>query len=407
MKENNNSAAATETQETTAPVETSIETTPSSGTPDASPATNDTTKKTDDAEPHKTAKTRHPHKKHKPATGRFIATLSLLLSLGAAGGGYWLWQQLLIEQQNSDMLRGKIRSQIDEVKSEMQGIGNEIDSRVASQLTQSTENLDSSTARQDALEASLKQLIVRVGNTSQDWIIAEADYLLQIANQRIQLQRDIPTAITALKLANDRLRTIGDPALLPVRQTLASEINALETFAHADIEDIALSLASMADQVPKLPLKVRTKPTSTEQQISKDSPVKTDSVEALPNAIWNSLKGLVSIRYNERPLEPLLSPDQVDNLYENLQLKLEQARIALLKENTRLFQNSVERSAEWLKAFFDQNDQTTQKFISKLEGLATTDIKPAMPDISGSLRDLRRTAKQIDLGLTKAKNGGN
>ncbi|NIR97783.1 MAG: enzyme of heme biosynthesis, partial [Gammaproteobacteria bacterium] len=68
------------------------------------------------------------------------------------------------------------------------------------------------------MQNSLEALHTELGRGRREWAIAEIEYYLRIANQRLQLLRDVDTATTALKLADQRLRALGDPALYEVRQ---------------------------------------------------------------------------------------------------------------------------------------------------------------------------------------------
>lgn len=350
-------------------------------------------------------KAKHPaHRaKQKKGGGGAIGFIALLVALGVGGAGYWGWEQLQLqlkaEQQKNAELRDTLESQVASAQGELTSLGSSLQSQVDTELANIQE-------RQAAIETSLEQLYARIGNTSRDWVIAEADYLLQIANHRLQLARDVDTTLAALKLADQRIRSVGDPALIEVRETLAAEITSLETFSQPDIAGISLTLGTLADQVEQLPLRVRIQPEVKEEEIRAEAPVKADSLEALPGAMWKSIQSLITIRYNERPLEPLLPPEQVNYLYENIRLKLEQARLALLNSNQSVYNATMQQAIEWSRSFFDMNSETAQKFVARLESIAQTNIYPELPDISASLRVLRQVAKRIEFGLQPPKTSG-
>ena len=91
------------------------------------------------------------------------------------------------------------------------------------------------------------------------------------------------------------------------------------------------------------------------------------------------------IRRHDQPVSAMLPPSQQYFLYQNLQLQLESARLALLRQENILFNSSLETAIEWLDSFFDANDAATQNMLQTLQGIQTTNLNPAYPDISGSL----------------------
>ena len=88
------------------------------------------------------------------------------------------------------------------------------------------------------------------------WLLAEAEHYIRIANAQLGLAGDVDVAQTALGLADDTLRELNDPRLIPVRKLLSEELAALRAVA-SDIEGIVLSLGSLAGTIETLPLKRR------------------------------------------------------------------------------------------------------------------------------------------------------
>jgi len=103
-----------------------------------------------------------------------------------------------------------------------------------------------------------------------------------------------------------------------------------------------------------------------------------------------SLESLVVIQQHDRPVEPLLSPEQGHYLRQNLQLLLEQAQLALLRQQQVIFDTSLARSAELTERYFDTNNSATQALLQALSELKTLRVEPTMPNISGSLTQLQQ-----------------
>ncbi|MDH5544827.1 MAG: uroporphyrinogen-III C-methyltransferase [Gammaproteobacteria bacterium] len=347
----------------------------------------------------KSDKAKKPKPEKQSSSGSFTGTLGFLLSIAALGGGYWLWQQLDNALDYNQQLAAELRSSMEQTK-------NSIENNNRAQSEQLNSDLQSITQQQQGVETQLKNLLTSIGNSSRDWKVAEAKYLLEIANHKLQLQRDVPTSIAALKLADARIRSTGEPALLKVREVIAKEITSLETFAQPDTTGASLKLSSIADEVSKLPLQVRVQQIGSRTATPENSSDSSNAVENLPSAMWNSLKGLVTIRYNDRPIEPLLTPTQASNLNENVQIKLEQARLAILQGDQKIYNDNLDKAVAWLEQFYQIQNESVTLTIAQLKTLRELNVKPDLPDISTSLRELKNMARRLQLDLEEDKQGG-
>ncbi len=376
-----------------------------------------------------------------------MASFAFILSVAAGGGIYWTYQQMQMEKNESAAVISSLQQQLDaklektastlenelnstkqEVKSELkltaQTIRSELDKKAAL-IENLTKNIESTTEakisgaeerftlaqaelgkaiqsiketqkRQQSLEVSIDGLYARIGNTSRDWVIAEADYLLKIANHRLQLEQDVTTSIQALTLADQRINSLNDPALNEVRNVIAQELVTLQTLPIPDQAGVAMQLSQLQEKVDQLPLVARTMPTHAEQKTaSADDTIKVSTWAEVPVAIAGVLKDLVAVNYNDKPIEPLLSPEQVKNLHENLKLKLEEARLVLLRGDEDLYKANMDIAINWTKKFFNTEEVSTKKFVDTLDYLKTKQVVLKVPDISSSLRTLRKVAKQL------------
>ncbi|RRQ21865.1 hypothetical protein D6C00_07845 [Thiohalobacter thiocyanaticus] len=81
----------------------------------------------------------------------------------------------------------------------------------------------------EAMERAFGVLRAQVGRSQEAWVLAEAEYLLHVANQRLQLARDVDTALAALATADQRLQELANAAYLPVREQISRELGALRS----------------------------------------------------------------------------------------------------------------------------------------------------------------------------------
>ena len=74
-------------------------------------------------------------------------------------------------------------------------------------------------------------------------------------------------------------------------------------------------------------------------------------------------------------------------MYQNLRLKLETARFALLSGKQSIYDSSLQTSIDWLQRYFvgEQRDA----LLASLKTMQAEQIDVTLPDISGSLRWLQ------------------
>lgn len=252
-------------------------------------------------------------------------------------------------------------------------------------------------ARMERLQAQQKELtdyiqVLRDKNQHlrKDWLLMEAEYLIQLANYRLLFERDINTAIAALDSADTRLRETGDPGVLAVRQVIAEAVQALKQVPQADLAGLSLSLTALNNDIEKLPLATPDpKSKQQEQEQTESQTKKVESWSDLPAAIWSDLKNLVEIRDHEAPIQPLLTPKERFFLIENLRLQIEQARLAMLSGQAEVFQERLATAISWIQQHFDKESSITQAALDTLKQVQAESIAPALPDISTTHQALR------------------
>src|SRR5262249_38334197 len=84
--------------------------------------------------------------------------------------------------------------------------------------------------------------------------LAAIESLLLMAADRLQLEHDTSAALAPLESPEDRLAALTDPRFFTVREAMAEERTALRAVPRPDIASATLSLGSLIDRVPQLPL---------------------------------------------------------------------------------------------------------------------------------------------------------
>lgn len=311
------------------------------------------------------------------APARVLAALAILLALAALGGTLYLWQQTRDQAQAAAVLQRELQQQQAQARERDGSLDRALLTLRAQQK-----------AHQDALDILKAHQDDTHTQSSREWTLREAEYLLQIASQRLQLERDVGSAIVALAAADERLHELADPALLAVRRQIAIELVALRGVPQVDREGLALQLISYAQRVDQLPLlNAEPKPRQAAPAAGSSASAR-DWHTALDNA-WQALRKLVVIRRDNRPLQPLLAPEQEYFLRQNLRLQLEAAQLALLRDDAASFKANLQTAERWLQRYFDKDDKAVRAARDALHAMQQQNIRPALPDINESLRLLR------------------
>jgi uroporphyrin-3 C-methyltransferase len=322
------------------------------------------------------AKGEAKHTAVSPRSGRVRGGLALIFSLIALISGGYLWYMLLYERP--DLLATDVVGKLTRIEGEMQ----ELRGAVTSVEQETTALQESSTTIQAGLEGIRKDLL----KNRADWAMAEAEQLMVIANHRLQLARDVGSALAALRATDRLLESLADPNLLPVRRTLAREIASLEALERIDIPGMSLRLVQLAEQADRLPLAGAGRAAS--ETVAVSTPANTDW-RTSAHDLWQDLKSLVRIRYHSEGQKPLLAPEQHYFLRENLRLMLFGAQNALLQGNVPVYQENLKSAIQWLRDYYDLTSQVTVAALADLEKLATARVVAEMPNIAGSLAALR------------------
>ena len=341
-----------------------------------------------------------------------VALLAVGLGL-VMGYRYWSDMKNSLEQLNRSLLQaGQEQARMSEqmaqtarfIQQQQQKLAEQ--DRLLSEQRQEWEKEQNSLQQQeDHLNRTLSQMQQRLGGKVGLWQVAEAEYLMRLANHRLSLMGDPATAQAALQMADERLQATGDPGWDGTREVLAREMAALAAVPEVDRSGLNARLSSLLDQIDKLPLEeegVRLPAEQAQPSSPSDETVdKSFSIDRVLDDLWQGFKSMMVIRHHDKPIAAMLPPEQRYFLLQNLRLKLEGAKAALLVRNEALFHDSLGSAAAWIKQYFSPDSPEVQGFVQQLDALASVQIAPPLPDITASLRALQERREQMNRGGTE------
>ncbi len=334
-----------------------------------------------------------PKRSGSSALALVVAVLALIVAIALGVAAYFIWYQ--VQQQASEQANIKqgIGSRLDPVRASV----GDMERKLGRESEALDKRIDSLEQDERALANRVSMLAALVGRSETGWAVAEVEYLLRVANQRLQMQRDKATALQALKAADARLRDLADPHYQGVREQIAEEINAIDAVPNVDVSGLSATLDAALKLVDRLPIEgSHYRPQTGTAAVEPAEQTSMGRLQDLGKVVWSSLSGLFRVREHDKPVGPMLAPKREYFLRENLRLQLAAARLALLREDPAQFRAALDTAVGWLQRYFDPKAAGVREQIEKLQAIAGTDIRPALPDVSASLRLLRQ---QLQLSM--------
>jgi uroporphyrin-3 C-methyltransferase len=326
--------------------------------------------------------------------GKLALVLSLI-TLG--GGGYLAWEGWQLKQQNSQMqerLSQQVETALANGRAEVAQTVSSVNQQLGQLQARSEAEAQNIAELQDRLTRSIQQVTASRELSRKDWLLAEVEYLLRLANQRVLMEQTPNGALTLLKSADTILSETDDVTIYDVRKALAADIAALEAVPRLDSEGVFLRLGALNRQVDNLrvvPVSERRELPQMLEEITPESVKQSwgDGFKTSWNKAVNKFEQLIVIQHHDEPIKPLMSPEQTFFLQQNLHLMLEQAQMALLQRKQQAFDSSLSKAQEWIATHFDPKDATTIALLTGLAELSEVNVAPELPDISGSLSSLK------------------
>lgn len=317
-----------------------------------------------------------------------LALLSLfVLNLAAIAGGVWLWRQFDLTGHEQSLQQQALQQQVSQV-TELKG---RLEEQVASDnrfRQQTTEILKETSEKLRGLD--------RIDTSY--WRLAEAEFLLKQAHQRLFITHDADTADLLLASADGAIMQQKDPGLLPVRSAIARDRAALRKVPRVDHEGVYLRLDALLSQVGLLTSENRF------LQAADDTAAAEVSSGSYSDMLWQRLLSIVRIRHHDQPVEPLLPPEQELYLKQNLQLALVQAQLGLLQSQQQTYASNLERANAWVSQYCQTSDPLVANWLQETQSLMRLNVAPELPDISGSLHAVQKVIEQRAEDIQRALN---
>ena len=328
----------------------------------------------------KTETDKHVGKEKEPtsiSTSSFVGYLALVIAAACAIGLFVLWNNAMMNQKKA----ADLNPEIEHLRLVQANLQNSIE-----QQQHSIKNL----------EDNISNLREKTGRDEDGWALAEVDYIVRLANFNVEFEKNVALAIKLLKIADEKIHSLGNPKLASLRMAIQKNISALSSVPQVDTEGLVIRLQVLSKTVESLPLAKQEESgiigEVSEKQIEKPANWK----DAFENSM-KSIKEMVVIRRLDKPLKALMQPDQHANLVENIQLQLSAAQWAVLHHESKIYQASLKLAKEWVGEYIQKGDQVNA-VIKSIDDLLAIDIDPPVPAIDVEVKKFTnsKTSENVD-----------
>ena len=312
---------------------------------------------------------------------------------------HYFWQL-----QQSQALTIKLSEQIDskntatfnQYQAQIKQVMNEQQKNFTNQLQQVASRVNNTNQEKiselntivNRLESTIKQ------RQPSDWLLHEAEYLIRMAARTLWLENDTTASIGLLKDADARLADLNDPAFLPVRELVHTDMKSLELMPVLQTDEVVLTLMAMKTQLAMLPLAMVDVGADTDKNSGTELSDNLDDWRTNLAKTWERfIDDFIRVRQRTGLIKPLVSPEQQQHLKQNLNLKIQLALWAATEQKGDIYQKSLMDIEQWINEFFDLKNAANQQFLEALAKLQTQRISYDYPSDLSSLTAIRAALK--------------
>jgi len=249
------SSAKAQAPETSAPKEAATKADTSQPAPAPQPAEKQSGSKTGAIATATKADTNQPAPAPQPAekqSGSKTGAIAIALVIALGAGLYYHGHQQTLAQEAK---MANLQQQLAGMKSNLTSSIAATKEETLSQVEKSLQRTDVSISQQGKSITGLQMALSEMkGRRPNDWLLAEADYLVKMAGRKLWLEHDTASATILLESADHRIAELNDPSMTPIREAMHSDITALKAVARVDRDGLVLRLTSLQEAVAALPL---------------------------------------------------------------------------------------------------------------------------------------------------------
>lgn len=334
--------------------------------------------------------------------------LVLILIAAVAGLGYLQWQTQSFTAELTSGQSGQSKA-LENWQQKQQSLSQRLDDATLANAvalsnikTEQTDIKNNQQAMDEALVVALEAMAkaqLDQGQALPKWQLAEAEYLLRLANQRLAMEQASESAIALLSAADIIIRDSEQVGTYGIRRAIALDLASLTAVPSVDVQGVYAQLAALSSLASKLtfiPLRsevVVEAVEATQNNTLTASPAQgvtwskslwlgTKSASA---GIFSELKQLVKVQSRTQEDQQLLTPAAQLLVRMRIEMALSQTQVALLRRQQGIYDQSLEGVQQLLAQYYLRNDAVVKAMNKTIDELSEVKVLVNMPNISGSL----------------------
>lgn len=340
--------------------------------------------------------------------------LLVIVAGGSAAASFWGWQQLTAIKNEQFRVVTLQESGQKEQQSNKQAFTEQLNSLAPlpgayQKLNQKILRLEKAVAeginRGDKLAAQMAKF---TNHDEVDWQIAQLEYYTLLANKRLKLTHDLSGAIALLDESIGIAKDIDEPQALTIMRALESDKAMLSTVVDENVEHVYIKIHELIRRIDQLAM-----PALSWTAINQSLPGKDPVTDAGPKLKYfsdiegwaayldlaierasSALTSFVRIQTLDKPIKPLLPPEQRIYLQQNLQLMFEQAQLSAMRRQGGNFRASLAQAQRWLGDYFREDTEVARYMNTTVAELLELKIDSPIPEISGSIEVVKSFSTQ-------------
>lgn len=337
----------------------------------------------------------------KSGAGPAYALTAVVVVLAAAG----LWYQNSLLEKHKTELQAQLATNINTTEQARQTAQQALAlaQRQSDKLAQLEKSFNDSTEQFHDLSQAFQTM---TDSGSELVLLNDIDHLATIAQQQLMLGGNVANAIVSLEAAQAQLARANRVGLASLQQTLNGDLERLRAAATVDVASLSRQLDTLSRYASEAPLLVpddvaggantEALDLSSEAVASAELPADApwwerswNTVQQWGSSAWRSvshdLGQFVSIRRVDDAAALLMSPDQAARLRENLRLRIMAAQLAMMMNQSAVWQTELNAVATALEKRFDTQSNQVQQALRLTRQLQDTRIGARLPTVNNTL----------------------
>lgn len=244
-----------------------------------------------------------------------------------------------------------------------------------------------------AFRTQLDDMMQSVARARDENLAVDLEAAVNVAQDQTQLTGRIEPLIAALRTAERRVARSGDPRLAAVGRAIARDLERVKAASIPDTAGLLARIDQLLRQIDELPAG------NDVGRIGGKTPIRDTAREPasgwweqMTRAVLDDASKLLRVSRVERPEASMMSPEQVFFVRENLKLRLQGARLAILARQYEAARADLTAAQSTIGAYFDPASRRTQAAATLLQQIQASTKSADLPRVDETLIALSTAA---------------